>query len=101
MGAHLLKVGSKRRRKQADIQGQNDPEELSQTMMQEQEQRIAELEQQLSSVQIERDNNIGASTILTELVQAAQHWRCLAQVFLHPVLAQPGHRLAERQATPR
>ena len=28
-GAHLLKAGSKRRRKQVDIAAQNEPEELS------------------------------------------------------------------------
>ena len=28
-GAHLLKAGSKRRRKQAQIAGQDEPEELS------------------------------------------------------------------------
>ena len=35
-GAHLLKAGSKRRRKQAQIEGQDDAEELSASVVMEQ-----------------------------------------------------------------
>ena len=69
VGAHLLKVGSKRRRKQADIAGQNEREELSQVDQVEQSQRILELEHQLSNVTIERDNNAAAAQILTRMIE--------------------------------
>ena len=45
MGAHLLKAGSKRRRKQADIVGQNEEQEVAVMQSQDQQQRITELEQ--------------------------------------------------------
>ena len=69
VGAHLLKVGSKRRRKQADIKGQNEREELSQVQFEEQSQRIAELEAQLNNVQLERDSNVAAAEILTQMIR--------------------------------
>ena len=69
VGAHLLKVGSKRRRKQADIAGQNEREELSQVDQMEQSQRILELEHQLSNVTIERNNNAAAAQILTRMIE--------------------------------
>ena len=69
VGAHLLKVGSKRRRKQADIEGQNEREELSQVDQMEQSQRILELEHQLSNVTIERNNNAAAAQILTRMIE--------------------------------
>ena len=72
VGAHLLKVGSKRRRKQADIAGQNEREELSQVDLLEQSQRILELEQQLSGVQLERDNNAAAAQILTRMIETGE-----------------------------
>ena len=43
-GAHLLKPGSKRRRTQAQIAGQDGPDDLSAVLELEQSQRIAELE---------------------------------------------------------
>ena len=43
-GAHLLKTGSKRRRKQVNMVGQNEPEELSAMEDMEQASRIEELE---------------------------------------------------------
>ena len=49
-GAYLLKAGSKRRRKQADISGQNEEQEMAGAQAQEQSQRIAELEQELARV---------------------------------------------------
>ena len=50
-GAHLLKAGSKRRRKQADIAGQDGPADISAVVELEQSQRIAELEEQLAASQ--------------------------------------------------
>ena len=41
----MLKAGSKRRRKQADIAGQIEEQEMAGAQAQEQSQRIAELEQ--------------------------------------------------------
>ena len=60
-GAHLLKAGSKRRRKQAQIEGQDDAEELSASVVMEQSQRIAELEAQLAASQLEAANGAAAS----------------------------------------
>ena len=68
-GAHLLKAGSKRRRKQAQIAGQDGPEELSAVVELEQSQRIAELEHQLAASQQEVASNKAAADILTEMIQ--------------------------------
>ena len=68
VGAHLLKVGSKRRRKQADIEGQNEAEEIAALQSEESQLRIAQLEQQLQGVQLERDNNANAAQILTQMI---------------------------------
>ena len=72
MGAHLLKVGSKRRRKQADIVGQNEEQEVALMQSQNQQQRIAELEEQLHSIQLERDSNAAAAQILTQMIQTGE-----------------------------
>ena len=48
-GAHLLKSSSKRRRRQVDIAGQNDEDEISAMDMMAKTRRIMELEQQLSA----------------------------------------------------
>ena len=49
-GAYLLKAGSKRRRKQVDIQGQNQEAEMVDEQANEQSQRILMLEQELARV---------------------------------------------------
>lgn len=48
VGAHLLKPGSKRRRRQADIVGQNSEAEMVEIQAAEQSMRIQALEQELS-----------------------------------------------------
>ena len=48
-GAHLLKAGSKRRRKQVDMVGLDGPADVSAVVELEQSQRIAELEEQLAA----------------------------------------------------
>ena len=67
-GAHLLKVGSKRRRKQVVIQGQDDLEELSAAVELEQSQQISELQSQLAASQQEIANNKAAADILTNMI---------------------------------
>ena len=69
-GAHLLKAGSKRRRTQAQIGGQDEPEELSAAVVAEQSERIAELEAQLAASQLEAANGAAASQILTDMISA-------------------------------
>ena len=56
-GAHLLKAGSKRRRTQVKILGQDAIEELSASVEHEQSQRIAELEERLAASQQESASN--------------------------------------------
>ena len=67
-GAHLLKAGSKRRRTQVIIRGQDAMEELSASVDQEQSQRIVELEEQLAASQQEATSNKAAAQILTEMI---------------------------------
>ena len=47
-GAHLLKPGSKRRRRQADISGQNDEADVVGLQLQDQQQEIEALRAELS-----------------------------------------------------
>lgn len=68
-GAHLLKPGSKRRRTQAQIAGQDGPDDLSAVLELEQSQRIAELEEQLAASQQESASNKAAAEILTGMIQ--------------------------------
>ena len=49
-GAYLLKSSSKRRRREADIGGQNERHELLETERQEQAQRIAYLEHEMAQL---------------------------------------------------
>ena len=69
-GAHLLKPGSKRRRTQAQIAGQDGPDDLSAVL--EQSQRIAELEEQLAASQQESASNKAAAEILTGMIQTGE-----------------------------
>lgn len=68
-GAYLLKSGSKRRRKQADIRGQNSEQEMADLEAFEHQQKISQLEEELSRVQQERDNNRAAAQILTNMIE--------------------------------
>ena len=68
-GAYLLKSGSKRRRKQVDIRGQNSEQEMADLEASEHQQKISQLEEELSRVQQERDNNRAAAQILTNMIE--------------------------------
>lgn len=68
-GAHLLKAGSKRRRKQVNMAGQDEPEQLSAMEDLEQSSRIEELELRLAASQQESEQNKVANEILTNMIQ--------------------------------
>ena len=56
-GAHLLKPGSKRRRRQADIGGQNEEADVVALQLQDQQQQIEALQTELSQRQEEAAQN--------------------------------------------
>ena len=65
-GAYLLKAGSKRRRKQADIPGQILEQEMADLQVDDQSQRIAQLEQELARVNEEASQGKMALDALNE-----------------------------------
>ena len=67
-GAHLLKPGSKRRRRQVDIAGQNEQADVVGLQLQDQQQQIEALQAELSQRQEEAAQNQMAASILTDLM---------------------------------
>ena len=63
-----MKVGSKRRRTQAEMKEQLEVEELSQVIEHERDDKIKQLEAQLSAANDSATNNKNAADILTDLI---------------------------------
>ena len=70
--AHLLKVGSKRRRTQADLKEQLEAEELASALDLEKAEQIAAVEQQLKEAAELASKNKFAADALTEMVAKGQ-----------------------------
>ena len=68
----MLKPGAKRRRRQADIQGQNSEAEMNDLQAADQSMRIQALEQELSQVQERAVNNESAANILTLMLERGE-----------------------------
>ena len=70
--AHLLKVGSKRRRTQADMKDQLKVEELSQALEEEKDDKIAKLEAELKAAKNYAGHTQEAANILAGLIDAGE-----------------------------
>ena len=67
-GAHLLKPGSKRRRRQVDIAGQNEQADVVGLQLKDQQQQIEALQAELSQRQDEAAQNLMAANILSDMM---------------------------------
>ena len=72
IGAHLLKVGSKRRRTQAEIKEQLEEEELSNVLQSEADDQIKQLKQRLAEAEEVAENKRNANDILRSLVDRGE-----------------------------
>ena len=67
--AHLLKVGSKRRRTQAEIEQDNADEKSFREMMEDHKAQMRKLKIQLDEAEEQINSNQNAADILTQLVE--------------------------------
>ena len=67
-GAYLLKAGSKRRRKQADIPGPDAQQEMFDHEFSQQSSVIQDLQDKLARAEAESANNKAAADILTDMM---------------------------------